>query len=97
MRGRWWNRLQCCSKKLSRSRQKTGEQHAVPVLVGKFLGELIDLLAVVGVAPITGLFPLASKPLAELARLARRFPWRILLLHEITREKAERSKPVDER
>src|SRR5271157_4496223 len=39
----------------------------MPVLVGKLLGKLIDLPAVVGVAPITGLFPPGSKPLAELS------------------------------
>ena len=45
--------------------QEAGEQHPVPVLVGKFLGELVDLLAIVGIAPITGLVPPGSKLLAK--------------------------------
>src|SRR5208337_5406900 len=46
-------------------RQKTGEQHAVPVLVSKFLRKLVDLLATVGMAPITSLFPPGLKLLAK--------------------------------
>ena len=47
-------------------RQEAGEQHAVPVLVGKFLGELVDLLGDRRlVAPITGLDPPGSKLLAK--------------------------------
>jgi hypothetical protein len=58
-------------------RQKTGEQHAVPVLVGKFLGKLVYLLATVSMAPITGLHPPGSKLLAKhfvnQGKVAKRF------------------------
>ena len=49
----------------------------MPVLVGKFLGKLVDLLAIVGMAPITGLDPPGSKLLAKRffnqGKVAKRF------------------------